>query len=173
MNGKVNNDIIYERKISTFSPSKEVEKVNKQSVKQAQIINTVTNEKLINDVVLKDKNSFEYPVLRAPIEQEENSKKIDTKSDLNFNIKTAATQEDKAQPYPQKKETEREYVLNSPVEANRKEEILANQKHLYDDCKCGVNQNSININLTIKEHPSLSTESSFSPPKGTNTYLYL
>lgn len=173
MNGKVNNDIIYERKISTFSPSKEVEKVNKQSVKQAQIINTVTNEKLINDVVLKDKNSFEYPVLRAPIEQEENSKKIDTKSDLNFNIKTAATQEDKAQPYPQKKETEREYVLNSPVEANRKEEILANQKHLYDDCKCGVNQNSININLTIKEHPNLSTESSFSPPKGTNTYLYL
>ncbi|WP_337236551.1 type III secretion system translocon subunit SctE [Proteus faecis] len=173
MNGKVNNDIIYERKISTFSPSKEVEKVNKESVKQAQIINTVTNEKLINDVVLKDKNSFEYPVLRAPIEQEENSKKIDTKSDLNFNIKTAATQEDKAQPYPQKKETEREYVLNSPVEANRKEEILANQKHLYDDCKCGVNQNSININLTIKEHPNLSTESSFSPPKGTNTYLYL
>ncbi|WP_337241867.1 type III secretion system translocon subunit SctE [Proteus faecis] len=173
MNGKVNNNIIYERKISTFSPSKEVEKVNKESVKQAQIINTVTNEKLINEIVLKDKNSFEYPVLRAPIEQEENSKKIDTKSDLNFNIKTAEKQEDKAQPYPQKKETEREYVLNSPVEANRKEEILANQKHLYDDCKCGVKQNSININLIVTEHPNLSTKSKFSPPKGTNTYLYL
>ncbi|EEG87555.1 hypothetical protein PROPEN_00266 [Proteus penneri ATCC 35198] len=42
-------------KFLLFSPSKEIEKVNKESVKQAQIINTVTNEKLINEVILKDK----------------------------------------------------------------------------------------------------------------------
>ncbi|CRL63838.1 type III secretion system translocon subunit SctE [Proteus penneri] len=169
MNGKVSNDVIYERKVSTFSPSKEVEKVNKESIKQAQIINTVTNEKLINEVILKGKNNFEFPILRAPIEQEKNSKKIDTKSDLSFNIKTASQQEDKTQLYPQKKED----VLNSPIEANRKEEVLANQRHLYDDCKCGVNKNSISINLTVTDNTLLSTESDFLPPKGTNVYLYL
>ncbi|WP_368868880.1 hypothetical protein, partial [Proteus penneri] len=148
MNGKVNNDIIYERKVSTFSPSKEIEKVNKESVKQAQIINTVTNEKLINEVILKDKNNFEYPILRVPIEQEKSSKKIDTKSDLNFNIKAASEQEYQTQQYPQKKED----VLNSPIEANRKEEILANQKHLYDDSHYIVkNKNTFSIDYTEKE----------------------
>ncbi|WP_311748926.1 type III secretion system translocon subunit SctE [Proteus penneri] len=171
MNDKVNNDIIHERKVSTFSPSKEVEKVNKENVKQAQIINTVTNDKLINEVILKDKNNFEYPILRAPIEQEQSSKKIDTKSDLNFNIKAAPEQEYQTQLYPQKKE--KEDVLNSPIEANRKEEVLADQRHLYDDCKCGVNRNSISINLAVTENSLLSTESDFLPPKGTNVYLYL
>ncbi|WP_368570564.1 type III secretion system translocon subunit SctE [Acinetobacter baumannii] len=176
MNGKINNDITYERKISTFSPSKEVEKVNKESVKQAQIINTVTNEKVINEVILKDKNNFEYPVLRAPIEQEKNSKKINTKSDLNFNIKTAEQQEAKAQLYPQKTETEREDVLNSPIEANRKEEVLANQKHLYDDNKRSTNQNARSTSPTETENALLSADSNKSkrsPSKGTNDFLYL
>ncbi|MEB6857158.1 type III secretion system translocon subunit SctE [Proteus cibi] len=176
MNGKINNDITYERKISTFSPSKEVEKVNKESVKQAQIINTVTNEKVINEVILKDKNNFEYPVLRAPIEQEKNSKKINTKSDLNFNIKTAEQQEAKAQLYPQKTETEREDVLNSPIEANRKEEVLANQKHLYDDNKRSTNQNARSTSPTETENVLLSADSNKSkrsPSKGTNDFLYL
>lgn len=176
MNGKINNDITYERKISTFSPSKEVEKVNKESVKQAQIINTVTNEKVINEVILKDKNNFEYPVLRAPIEQEKNSKKINTKSDLNFNIKTAEQQEAKAQLYPQKTETEREDVLNSPIEANRKEEVLANQKHLYDDNKRSTNQNACSTSPTETENALLSADSNKSkrsPSKGTNDFLYL
>ncbi len=176
MNGKINNDITYERKISTFSPSKEVEKVNKESVKQAQIINTVTNEKIINEVILKDKNNFEYPVLRAPIEQEKNSKKINTKSDLNFNIKTAEQQEAKAQLYPQKTGTEREDVLNSPIEANRKEEVLANQKHLYDDNKRSTNQNARSTSPTETENALLSADSNKSkrsPSKGTNDFLYL
>lgn len=176
MNGKINNDITHERKISTFSPSKEVEKVNKESVKQAQIINTVTNEKVINEVILKDKNNFEYPVLRAPIEQEKNSKKINTKSDLNFNIKTAEQQEAKAQLYPQKTETEREDVLNSPIEANRKEEVLANQKHLYDDNKRSTNQNARSTSPTETENALLSADSNKSkrsPSKGTNDFLYL
>ncbi|NBM92569.1 MULTISPECIES: type III secretion system translocon subunit SctE [Proteus] len=179
MNGKVNNDIIYERKVSTFSPSKEIEKVNKESVKQAQIINTVTNEKLINEVILKDKNNFEYPILRVPIEQEKSSKKIDTKSDLNFNIKAASEQEYQTQQYPQKKED----VLNSPIEANRKEEILANQKHLYDDSHYIVkNKNTFSIDSTEKETETeteiqlLYTESNkskISSSKRTNDYLFL
>ncbi|WP_162556774.1 type III secretion system translocon subunit SctE [Proteus sp. TJ1640] len=175
MNGKVNNDIIHERKVSTFSPSKEVEKVNKESVKQAQIINTVTNDKLINEVILKDKNNFEYPILRAPIEQEKSSKKIDTKSDLNFNIKAASEQEYQTQLYPQKKE--KEDVLNSPIEANRKEEILANQKHLYDDSHyIVINKNTCSIDSTETENQLLYTESNKSknsPSKRTNDYLYL
>lgn len=176
MIGKINNDITYEKKISTFSPSKEVEKVSKENVKQAQIINTVTNEKVINEVILKDKNNFEYPVLRAPIEQEKNSKKINTKSDLNFNIKTAEQQEAKALLYPQKTETEREDILNSPIEANRKEEILANQKHLYDDNKRSANQNARSTLPTAPENFLLSAESNkskSSPSKGTNDFLYL
>ncbi|NBM31297.1 hypothetical protein GWI69_01195, partial [Proteus sp. G2664] len=175
MNGKVNNDIIYERKVSTFSPSKEIEKVNKESVKQAQIINTVTNEKLINEVILKDKNNFEYPILRVPIEQEKSSKKIDTKSDLNFNIKAASEQEYQTQQYPQKKED----VLNSPIEANRKEEILANQKHLYDDSHYIVkNKNTFSIDSTeIETEIQLlyteSNKSKISSSKRTNDYLFL
>ncbi|NBL77640.1 YopB/SseC family type III secretion system translocon subunit [Proteus sp. G2672] len=185
MNGKVNNDIIYERKVSTFSPSKEVEKVNKENVKQAQIINTVTNEKLINEVILKDKNNFEYPILRVPIEQEKSSKKIDTKSDLNFNIKAASEQEYQTQLYPQKKE--KEDVLNSPIEANRKEEILANQKHLYDDSHYIVkNKNTFSIDSTktkTKTKTKTETEiqllytesnkSKISSSKRTNYYLFL
>lgn len=174
MNGKINNDITYERKISTVSPSKAVEKVNKESVKQAQIINTVTNEKVINEVILKDKNNFEYPVLRAPIEQEKNSKKINTKSDLNFNIKTAEQQEAKAQLYPKKTETEN--VLNSPIEANRKEEVLANQKHLYDDNKRSTNQNARSTSPTETENALLSADSNKSkrsPSKRTDDFLYL
>lgn len=175
MNGKVNNDIIHERKVSTFSPSKEVEKVNKENVKQAQIINTVTNDKLINEVILKDKNNFEYPILRAPIEQEQSSKKIDTKSDLNFNIKAAPEQEYQTQLYPQKKE--KEDVLNSPIEANRKEEILANQKHLYDDSHyIVINKNTCSIDSTATEIQLLYTESNkskTSPSKRTDNYLYL
>ncbi|MEQ4924323.1 type III secretion system translocon subunit SctE [Proteus hauseri] len=175
MNSKINSDINYERKVSTFSPSKEVEKVNKESVKQAQIINTITNEKVINEVILKDKNITEYPVLRAPIEQEKSNKKIDTKSDLNFNIKTAEQQEAKAQLYPQKTQTEE--VLNSPTESNKKEEVLVNQKHLYDEQKQRSATPNVRSNQpTVTEKPlldSASNRSKSSSSKGTNDFLYL
>ena len=175
MNGKINNDITYERKISTVSPSKEVEKVNKESVKQAQIINTITNEKVINEVILKDKNITEYPVLRAPIEQEKSNKKIDTKSDLNFNIKTAEQQEAKAQLYPQKTQTEE--VLNSPTESNKKEEVLVNQKHLYDEQKQRSATPNVRSNQPTVTEKSLldsaSNRSKSSSSKGTNEFLYL
>lgn len=79
---KVNDGIVF----STPLPSKEVENVIKNTTQQAQRINAV-NENIVSSQIKDKENKFSAPILRAPIEQEKNSQRINLKDDAQYKVK--------------------------------------------------------------------------------------
>lgn len=76
--------------LSTPSTYKEVEKVTKDNVQQAQRINAAS-EHLVASQLKNKENSFVIPFLRAPIEQKKNNQKINIKEDVKYNINVFST----------------------------------------------------------------------------------
>lgn len=76
--------------LSTPSTYKEVEKVTKDNVQQAQKINAAS-EHLVASQLKNKENSFIIPFLRAPIEQKKNNQKINIKEDVKYNINVFST----------------------------------------------------------------------------------
>ncbi|MCF1957565.1 type III secretion system translocon subunit SctE [Escherichia coli] len=79
---KVNDKIIF----STPLPSKEVENVIKNTTQQAQRINIV-NENIVSSQIKDKENKFYTPILRAPVEQEKNSKRINLEDEGKYGKK--------------------------------------------------------------------------------------
>lgn len=79
---KVNDKIIF----STPLPSKEVENVIKNTTQQAQRINVV-NENIVSSQIKDKENKFYTPILRAPVEQEKNSKRINLEDEGKYGKK--------------------------------------------------------------------------------------
>lgn len=84
---KVNDGIVF----STPLPSKEVEKVIKNTTQQAQRINSV-NENIVSSQIKDKENKFSAPILRAPIEQKKNSQRINLKDDAQYKVKVSPQQ---------------------------------------------------------------------------------
>lgn len=76
--------------LSTPSTYKEVEKVTKDNVQQAQKINAAS-EHLVASQLKNKENSFIIPFLRAPIEQKKNNQKINIKEDVKYSINVFST----------------------------------------------------------------------------------
>ncbi|MER1720861.1 cell division protein, partial [Proteus terrae] len=69
--------------LSTPLVSKEVDKVTKDTVQQAQKINAASEHLVASQ--LKDKeNNFLAPFLRAPIEQKRNNQRINVQDDAQY-----------------------------------------------------------------------------------------
>ncbi|WP_109850406.1 type III secretion system translocon subunit SctE [Proteus sp. CA142267] len=100
---KVNNDGTV---LSTPLMSKEVDKVTKDNVQQAQKINAASEHLVVSQ--LKDKeNNFLAPSLRVPLEQKKNSQRINVQDDIKYKINVFPSQ-------------------------SEKNDILTNKKNLYD-----------------------------------------
>lgn len=100
---KVNNDGTV---LSTPLMSKEVDKVTKDNVQQAQKINTASEHLVVSQ--LKDKeNNFLAPSLRVPLEQKKNRQRINVQDDIKYKINVFPSQ-------------------------SEKNDILTNKKNLYD-----------------------------------------
>ncbi|MCS6716120.1 cell division protein, partial [Proteus terrae] len=79
---KVNNDGTV---LSTPLMSKEVDKVTKDNVQQAQKINAASEHLVVSQ--LKDKeNNFLAPSLRVPLEQKKNRQRINVQDDIKYKI---------------------------------------------------------------------------------------
>lgn len=100
---KVNNDGTV---LSTPLMSKEVDKVTKDNVQQAQKINAASEHLVVSQ--LKDKeNNFLAPSLRVPLEQKKNRQRINVQDDIKYKINVFPSQ-------------------------SEKNDILTNKKNLYD-----------------------------------------
>ncbi|MCT8231231.1 type III secretion system translocon subunit SctE [Proteus terrae] len=100
---KVNNDGTV---LSTPLMSKEVDKVTKDNVQQAQKINVASEHLVVSQ--LKDKeNNFLAPSLRVPLEQKKNRQRINVQDDIKYKINVFPSQ-------------------------SEKNDILTNKKNLYD-----------------------------------------
>ncbi|MEQ4938222.1 type III secretion system translocon subunit SctE [Proteus terrae] len=100
---KVNNDGTV---LSTPLMSKEVDKVTKDNVQQAQKINAASEHLVVSQ--LKDKeNNFLAPSLRVPLEQKKNNQRINVQDDIKYKINVFPSQ-------------------------SEKNDILTNKKNLYD-----------------------------------------
>ncbi|MCT8264247.1 type III secretion system translocon subunit SctE [Proteus terrae] len=88
---KVNNDGTV---LSTPLMSKEVDKVTKDNVQQAQKINAASEHLVVSQ--LKDKeNNFLAPSLRVPLEQKKNSQRINVQDDIKYKINVFPSQSEK------------------------------------------------------------------------------
>lgn len=174
MSEKISNNDKVNSRTSLFS--KKVEDVKKNDVNQANAINSIVNDKIVTSQLKKEEEVLLHPILRAPIEQEESNKKIDTKSDLNFNIKTAEKQDIKEQ--LDSKKNVRKELLNKSNKNLNKSDLLIKQNESYineaDELNVSITQLSkkedcsLNISLSNSNNPDTKSR-----PEKEDSFLYL
>ncbi len=134
--------------LSTPLVSKEVDKVTKDTVQQAQKINAASEHLVASQ--LKDKeNNFLAPFLRAPIEQKRNNQRINVQDDAQYKINVFLTQKENERLNSNGNDRLNEAELNKTESENKKLDILTNKKHLYDQ--------KLENNINISENKSLSS----------------
>ncbi|WOO49378.1 type III secretion system translocon subunit SctE [Hafnia alvei] len=117
---KVNSDSTV---LSTPSTSKEVEKVNKDSVLQGTKINAAS-EHLVASQFKEKENNLLAPSLRVPREQKNNNIIINVQDDIKDQITTFSSQNKNIK-------SEVSQLNKSDIE-NKNTDFLTNKNHLYD-----------------------------------------
>lgn len=127
---KVNNE---STTLSTPLVSKEVDKVTQDTVQQAQRINSAS-EQIVASQLKEKENNFTAPSLRVPLEQKKNSQRINIKDDAQYKINAFSQQNTKKNRnfIDNNKFELGEMILSNTHNEDKKSNILANEKHLYD-----------------------------------------
>lgn len=132
---KVNNDGTV---LSTPLMSKEVDKVTKDNVQQAQKINVASEHLVVSQ--LKDKeNNFLAPSLRVPLEQKKNRQRINVQDDIKYKINVFPSQ-------------------------SEKNDILTNKKNLYDQkivSSVNISENKLLSSISSKAIQSKNKDYDF------------
>ncbi|WP_193015547.1 type III secretion system translocon subunit SctE [Proteus sp. FME41] len=158
---KINHENIT---LSTSLASKEVDKVTKDTVQQAQRINSAS-EYLVSSQRKDKENNFIGPSLRVPIEQKKNNKKINIQDDTQYKIKVATQQhiKNRNELFINDKNEIKKTKFDTTYNEDKKINILANEKHLYDQ------EIGNNLNLSLKKPlPSISSAPTSSENKKSN-----
>lgn len=117
---------------STVNPksliTEEVKKIIKVDINQAQKITEYVNLNYTLPKFFDEKKFQEEPLLRAPLEQKKSNESIDLETESQYKTKT----------FPEKEDHRRDIKENKPqsdglTSEDKKEQLLVNQKHFYDD----------------------------------------
>lgn len=105
--------------------SKEIDKITKDNVQQAQQINAAS-EHLVASQFKEKENNFLAPSLRVPLEQKKNNQRINIKDDIKYKINVFSEQNEN------NNETLNFNEINKVNKRNKKLNILSEEKYLYN-----------------------------------------
>ncbi|MBG5949230.1 type III secretion system translocon subunit SctE [Proteus terrae] len=111
--------------LSTPLTSKEIDKITKDNVQQAQQINAAS-EHLVASQFKEKENNFLAPSLRVPLEQKKNNQRINIKDDIKYKINVFSEQNEN------NNETLNFNEINKVNKRNKKLNILSEEKYLYN-----------------------------------------
>lgn len=111
--------------LSTPLTSKEIDKITKDNVQQAQQINAAS-EHLVASQFKEKENNFLAPSLRVPLEQKKNNQIINIKDDIKYKINVFSEQNEN------NNETLNFNEINKVNKRNKKLNILSEEKYLYN-----------------------------------------
>ncbi|QIG04627.1 type III secretion system translocon subunit SctE [Proteus sp. ZN5] len=111
--------------LSTPLTSKEIDKITKDNVQQAQKINAAS-EHLVASQFKEKENNFLAPLLRVPLEQKKNNQRINIKDDIKYKINVFSEQNEN------NNETLNFNEINKVNKRNKKLNILSEEKYLYN-----------------------------------------
>lgn len=111
--------------LSTPLTSKEIDKVTKDNVQQAQKINAAS-EHLVASQFKEKENNFLAPSLRVPLEQKKNNQRINIKDDIKYKINVFSEQNEN------NNEKLNFNEINKANKRNKKLNILSEEKYLYN-----------------------------------------